>query len=110
MNTRLKNKSHQSNPFLIIYMKGSFNEMIYWAYEHPKQYISNMPYEEGVKYFKYTRDAIVEHYKFFWVHSILALGLCLLRPINIKYKILGITLLGFSFLTIVPGFYFYSIS
>lgn len=93
--------------FLIIMMKGSFNEMIYWAYEHPKQYVSNMPYEEGVKYFKYTRDAIVQNHKFFWIHSILALGLCLLKPINIKYKILGVTLLGFSFLTIVPGYYFY---
>jgi len=93
--------------FLIIYMKGSFNEMIYWAYEHPKQYVSNMPYEEGVKYFKYTRDAIIQNHKFFWYHSLLALVLCLMRPINIKYKVLGITLLGFSFLTIVPGFYFY---
>lgn len=93
--------------FLIIILKGSFDEMIYWAYEHPKQYVSNMPFEEGIKYFKYTRDAIVQNYKFFWVHSFLALVLCLLKPINIKYKILGITLLFFSFLTIVPGFYFY---
>ncbi len=93
--------------FLIIAAKGSFNEMIYWAYEHPKQYVSSMPYEEGIKYFKYTRDAIVQNHKFFWIHSVLAVAVCLLRPINIKLKIMGITLLGFSFLTIVPGFYFY---
>ncbi|MBL7918310.1 MAG: hypothetical protein JNM96_07915 [Bacteroidia bacterium] len=93
--------------FLIIYMKGSFKEMIYWAYEHPKQYVSSMPFEEGVKYFKYTRDAILQNYKLFWYHSLFALVLCLFPSINIKYKILGITLLGFSFLTIVPGYYFY---
>lgn len=93
--------------FLVIYIKGSFKEMMFWAYEIPKTYVGNMPFEEGVKYFKYTRDAIVQNYKVFWIHSILALGLCLLRPINIKYKVLGVTLLGFSFLTIVPGYYFY---
>jgi hypothetical protein len=93
--------------FCIIAAKGSFKEMIYWTIEHAKQYASSMPYEEGVKYFKYTRDAILQNYKFFWYHSILAVGLCLLRPINIKYKILGVTLLGFSFFTIVPGYFFY---
>lgn len=93
--------------FIIIYMKGSFNEMIFWAYEHPKQYVSNMPFEEGVKYFKYTRDMIVQNHKMFWIHSLIAVILCLLKPINIKYKVLGVTLLAFSFLTIVPGFYFY---
>lgn len=93
--------------FLIIAAKGSFNEMIYWTIEHAKQYASSMPYEEGVKYFKYTRDAIIQNHKFFWYHSLLAVGVCLLRPINIKYKILGVTLLGFSFFTIVPGYFFY---
>jgi len=93
--------------FLIIASKGSFNEMMYWTIEHAKQYASSMPYEEGVKYFKYTRDAIIQNHKFFWYHSLLAVGLCLLRPINIKYKILGVTLLGFSFFTIVPGYFFY---
>jgi hypothetical protein len=93
--------------FGIIIMKGSFNEMMYWTVEHARQYANSMPYEEGVKYFKYTRDAILQNYKFFWYHSILAVGLCLLRPINIKYKILGVTLLAFSFFTIVPGYFFY---
>ncbi len=66
-----------------------------------------MPLEEGLKYFRYTRDAIIENYKLFWFHSLLALGVCLFKPISIPYKIMGITLLGFSFLTIVPGYYFY---
>ncbi len=93
--------------FLIIASKGSFKDMIYWTIDHAKQYASGMPYEEGVKYFKYTRDAIIENHKFFWYHSLLTVVLCLMRPINIKYKILGVTLLGFSFLTIVPGYFFY---
>jgi|GEM_PF-647574 len=93
--------------FTIIAMKGSFADMIWWTYTHSKDYVSAVPFEEGVKYFKYGRDAIVEHYKFFWVHSILALALCLFKQVDFKLKAFGITLLAFSFLTIVPGFYFY---
>lgn len=93
--------------FLFMYSKGVFSDMIRWAYEHPKNYVSAMPYEEGKKYFIYTRDAIVEHYKFFWIHAILALLVTLPKTINIKFKILAYTLLGASFLTIVPGFFFY---
>ncbi len=93
--------------FLLMVMKNSFKEMMFWAYEHPKQYVSNMPFEEGVKYFKYTRDAIIQNHKVFWVHAFLSVVLCLLKPIPIKVKIMGISLLAFSFLTIVPGFYFY---
>lgn len=93
--------------FYIIYTKGTFDDMIKWAYEHPKSYISNMPFEEGKKYFEYSRDAIVQNHKFFWVHAVLALAVCLLKPINIKLKIFAFLLLGASFMTIVPGYFFY---
>lgn len=93
--------------FYIVYTKGAFNEMILWAYEHPKTYISSMPFEEGKKYFEYSRDAIVQNHKFFWVHGLLALAICLLKPIDMKYKIFGFTLLAASMMTIVPGYFFY---
>ncbi len=93
--------------FILIYMKGSFKEMIQWAYEHPKKYVSNVPFEEGKKYFEYTKDAILQNHKFFWYLSILSVGVCLFKSINFKLKFLGVTLLFFSFMTIVPGYYFY---
>ncbi len=93
--------------FLLMASKGVFSDMIFWTYEHPKSYINSMPFEEGVKYFKYTRDAIIQNHKLFWFHSVAAIGLCLLKPANIKLKIFGITLFGLSFMTIVPGYYFY---
>ena len=93
--------------FTMIYLKGSFQEMIWWTYIHPKEYVSAVPYEEGIKYFKYTRDAIFQNYKFFWVQGLLVLPLCLFKVVPYKLKFLAVTLLGFSFLTIVPGFYFY---
>ncbi|MES2836967.1 MAG: glycosyltransferase family 39 protein [Bacteroidota bacterium] len=93
--------------FLIIYSKGSFDDMYYWTFEHSKQYVGAMPFEEGIKYFKYTRDAILENYKMFWYHSILAVLLIWFKGIDLKLKFFGLTLSLFSFLTVVPGFYFY---
>lgn len=93
--------------FLLILIKGSFNEMIFWAYEVPKNYVGKIKFEDGVKYFKYTRDAIVENYKFFWIHALLGLVVCLLKTISWRDKLVFLSLAGFSFLTIVPGFYFY---
>lgn len=93
--------------FLIILMKGSFNEMIYWAYETPKSYVGKMPFEEGIKYFGYTRDAILQNHKFFWMHALIGIAVCLLKSINFKMKLVAITLLFFSCCTIVPGYYFY---
>lgn len=93
--------------FLLIFLKGSFSDMIFWTYQIPKNYVSKVPFEEGVKYFGYTKDAILQNYKFFWYHSLLAVILCLLKTMPWKLKFFGITLLAFSFLTIVPGFYFY---
>ena len=93
--------------FLIIVAKGSFQDMIFWTYEIPKNYVSKIPFDDGVKYFTYTKDAILQNYKFFWYHSLLAIILCLLKTVSWKQKFFGVTLLAFSFFTIVPGFYFY---
>lgn len=93
--------------FLIIAAKGSFQDMIFWTYEIPKNYVSKIPFDDGVKYFTYTKDAILQNYKFFWYHSLLAIILCALKTVSWKQKFFGLTLLAFSFFTIVPGFYFY---
>lgn len=93
--------------FLIIAVKGSFQDMIFWTYEIPKNYVSKIPFDDGVKYFTYTKDAILQNYKFFWYHSLLAIILCFLKTVSWKQKFFGVTLLAFSFFTIVPGFYFY---
>jgi hypothetical protein len=94
--------------FGIILVKGSFNEMIFWAYEIPKYaYVNTVPFEDGIKYFKYARDAIVQNHKFFWIHGMLFLATCLVTTTTLRIKLVGIALMVFSFGTIVPGFYFY---
>jgi hypothetical protein len=92
---------------LVIYTKGTFNDMVFWVYDIPKYYVNRIPFDEGVKYFGYSRDAIVQNYKFLWVHAILALGVCLPGMFSVKTKLFVFSLAALSFLTIVPGYYFY---
>jgi 4-amino-4-deoxy-L-arabinose transferase-like glycosyltransferase len=93
--------------FLLILIKGSFSEMIFWAYEVPKNYVGKIKFSDGVQYFKFSRDNIVANYTFFWIHALLGLGVCLLKSVDFKDKLIFLSLGLFSFLTIVPGFYFY---
>ncbi len=91
----------------IVYTKGSINDMVFWVYDIPKYYVNRISYEDGVKYFGYSRDAIVQNYKFLWVHSVLALALCLIKSIDFRTKLFVFSLAILSFMTIVPGYYFY---
>jgi len=93
--------------FTIIWAKGSFKEMMYWGYTFPKQYVGKMTWEQGKQMFSYNLDVITKNYMFFWVHSLLAIAVCLLKSVSYRMKAFTITLLFFSFLTIVPGLYFY---
>jgi hypothetical protein len=93
--------------FLIIYMKGAFEDMIYWAYKIPKRYVSRVPWEEGKKYLDFTYQAVTNDYKFFWRHAFLGLAVCLIKGIDLRTKAFGFILIAFSCGTIVPGFYFY---
>jgi hypothetical protein len=94
--------------FLLIYLKGSFNEMLFWTFEIPKKYVGKMPFSEGKKYLDYTYQAITNDYNLFWRHSFFALIVCLFaKAVEIKTKVFAFILIAFSCATIVPGFYFY---
>lgn len=93
--------------FMLIMLKGSFNEMLFWTYEIPKKYVNKIPWSDGKKYFEYMYTAITAEYKFFWMHALLALGAFLLKNVSWRQKFFGLTLLFFSGITIVPGYYFY---
>jgi hypothetical protein len=93
--------------FLMMYVKGAFNDMLFWTIEIPTYYVNRMPLEEGLKYFGYTKDAIFQFNKFFWMHSLFAIILIFIKSIDWKTKLFTISLGTFSFMTIVPGYYFY---
>lgn len=93
--------------FLLIYMKGSFKEMLFWSFDIPKYYVNRMPLEEGLKIFYNTKFLLSEFNYFFWVHSLAGFLLLLVRGIPVKIKLFVFTLALFSIATIVPGYYFY---
>ncbi|MBS1646179.1 MAG: glycosyltransferase family 39 protein [Bacteroidetes bacterium] len=93
--------------FLLIYLKGAFADMVFWTYDIPKHYVNKVPFEEGIKYFGYSKEAILHDYKFFWYQLFLAGAVCLFKAIPLKTKAFAVSIAAFSSLTIVPGFYFY---
>ncbi len=93
--------------FLLIFLKGSFEQMIFWTIDIPKYYVNRVPLEEGLKYFDYTKTAIFQFNKFLWVHALFAVIIIIVKGIKWNTKLLIITLGVFSFMTIVPGYYFY---
>jgi hypothetical protein len=93
--------------FVIIAIKGSFNEMLYWSFEIPKRYVGKIKWEDGKKYLDYTYDAITRDYKFFWIHAFFGLAIVFLRNISWRRKLNALALAGFSAMTIFPGYYFY---
>ncbi|MEI6021768.1 MAG: glycosyltransferase family 39 protein, partial [Bacteroidota bacterium] len=93
--------------FMLIMLKGSFNEMLFWTYEIPKKYVNKIPWTDGKKYFEYMYNSITSEYKFFWYHALFALAAFLLKNITWRQKFFALTLIFFSGITIVPGYYFY---
>lgn len=92
----------------LIAAKGSFNEMVYWAYELPfKYYSTRIPWEQGKQYLQLYYQMITKDYKFFWIHGYLALPLLLVRTIDVRYKIAAVIVFGLCFYAIFPGNYFY---
>ncbi len=92
---------------LLVVFKGAYAEMLFWTIEIPKKYVSTMPFSEGKKYLEYTYNAITENYKLYWQHAYLAIPFLFVKGIDLRLKIFGIVFAAFSFLTIVPGYYFY---
>jgi hypothetical protein len=92
---------------LVVYLHGTFSEMVFWLYDNPKHYLSRVTLEEGLKYFGYTKDAIFQFNKFLWIHALFVFVILFIKSIEWKNKIIILSLGVFSFFTIVPGYYFY---
>ena len=93
--------------FLVMAVKGSFDQMMYWSFEIPKRYVSRIKWEDGKQYLDYTYKAITTDYKFFWMHAAAMLISVFVKGIRWPLKLVMILLLALSVLTVFPGFYFY---
>ncbi|MGE0567588.1 MAG: ArnT family glycosyltransferase [Bacteroidia bacterium] len=92
---------------LLIYSKGSFDDMVFWVYELPKYYVNKIPFEQGKEYFKGSYQMITNNYKFFWYHAFIAVPFFIFSNLEWRYKLTGLIFFAFCFVTIVPGYYFY---
>ncbi len=93
--------------FFLIVLQGAFNEMMYWAYRIPKNYVSKISWAEGKGYLAYHFKAITGHFAVLWLCGALGLVVLAHRSITGAHKILVWTFAVFSIATIFPGFYFY---
>lgn len=93
--------------FLLISMKGSFKEMLFWSIDIPKNYVGKIKWEDGKTYLDYAYKSITKEYKFFWYHAFFVVIALFVKSVRWDIKIMGILLFGLSFATIFPGYYFY---
>lgn len=94
--------------FLLIYSKGAFKDMIYWAYITPKKYVGQVTWKEGKMFLAYNWKAVSSSSGWFWNIPLITLPLILfIAKERFQDKIYVILFALFSFLAIVPGFYFY---
>lgn len=93
--------------FFLIYVKGSFKEMLFWSIDIPKYYVNRMPLEQGLKTYYYTKFVLSEFNYVFWAQSLIGFLFLFVRAIPWKLKLFILTLAMSSFATIIPGYYFY---
>lgn len=92
---------------MLMFSKGSYDDMVFWVYELPKYYVNKIPFEQGREYFKAMYQMITTNYKFFWYHAFLALPLFIFKSVEWRHKLIALVIFLFCFITIVPGYYFY---
>ncbi|MCX6230224.1 MAG: glycosyltransferase family 39 protein [Bacteroidetes bacterium] len=93
---------------LLIISKGALKDMFFWSYTIPKSYISDIPFNKGVTYFIFSFKGILNNYLFFWILGLLGFVSIFILKLKLEVKIIFILLAFFSFLSIVPGYHFYS--
>lgn len=93
--------------FLLIYIKGSFKEMLFWAVGISKHYVNQVKFDDGIQGFDIIVHSLKLFSPFIWAHGLLATVLIFNKRINWRLKLFALSLAAFSLMTIVPGYYFY---
>jgi hypothetical protein len=97
--------------FLYFYFFADFGKFRFWTIEYLSKYSNQIPISEAPNTFKLGLSAITANYSSvgyiaLWVVSVIGIPLIFINKASIKNKILVLSFLLFSFLTIIPGFYF----
>ena len=93
--------------FAIIYVKGSFKEMIYYTIEIPGKYVSAVQTNQAWMFFKASFSAVMENHKIYWYLSFISIIFCFTKIVDLKKKIFICSIFILSILMVTPGFYFH---
>jgi 4-amino-4-deoxy-L-arabinose transferase-like glycosyltransferase len=91
----------------LMYIKGSINDMIYWAFKFARNYVGEITYSQGYELLKAFFSRVAEGYVAFWITAVLGLVLVSLAGTDKSKKIYIWLLFIAGFLTVVPGLRFY---
>ncbi len=94
--------------FLIMYISGVFEKFWFWTMTYPGVYASRVPVSEAWNYFTMNFIPIVKSSMGLWIGAALGALSLFFYPDKVRSRIFIGVFLFFSFLTVVPGFYFRS--
>jgi hypothetical protein len=97
--------------FFYFYIFGDFDKFWFWTSTYLSKYGSQMSLSQGYDNFILslriiTGNYTAEGYVIFWFLGLVGLGLLYFTKIDNRNKLITLTFVFMSFLTVVPGFYF----
>jgi hypothetical protein len=98
---------------LLLYVKvfGDFEKFWFWTVKYLAKYSTQVPVSEVLTKFKMGVDSITSNYISagyiaLWINSLVGIPFIFINKITYQKKIIILSFLFFSFLTVLPGFYF----
>lgn len=92
---------------LLIFISGSWNEMMFWLFEYPKSYSSVLKWSERERFFwSILKGFNIEHRVIWWI-SYAGLAALILVPKYRRFFPFVLLLLAGAVISVMPGYYFY---
>jgi len=97
--------------FTYFYLFGDFNKFWFWTIEYLQKYGTQIPVSEAFNVFKFSLNSITSNYSSsgyiaLWILSLIGIPFIFITKTSKNNKVLIISFVFFSLLTIIPGFNF----
>ena len=97
--------------FTYFYLFGNFNKFWFWTIEYLQKYGTQIPVSEAFNVFKFSLNSITSNYSSsgyiaLWILSLIGIPFIFITKTSKNNKVLIISFVFFSLLTIIPGFNF----
>jgi hypothetical protein len=92
--------------FLIMFWSGVFDKFWFWTITYTKAYGSKIPVSEAFDAFKRSIPGITSAFKYLWITAALGFIALFISKDKLWNRLFIIVFAVFSFLPVIPGFYF----